>query len=142
MADQTGGQDPGVVEYQTVPLLKKGGQVIEVVVADGPGPLVQGQQPGRIPLGDGRLGDQLRGQFVVKIMCFNKYPSLSCEVCPSAAGAGTPSSTAPLPHRTSGGNLWSPGCIGCHRTDSSRQRLFFGRRDFSIDRKTILCYLY
>ena len=70
VADEPGGQHPGVVQHQAVPRAEELGQVIEVVVGDGPGDLVQSHQPGGVPPLQRGLGDELLREFKVKIGCF------------------------------------------------------------------------
>ena len=72
VADEAGGEHPGVVQHQAVPGAEEPGQVVEVVVADGAGGLIQGQQPGAVPLLQRGLGDQLRRQVVIKIFRLHK----------------------------------------------------------------------
>ena len=45
VADEPGGDHPGVIEHQAVPRAEELGQLIEVVVLHRPGVLVQGEQP-------------------------------------------------------------------------------------------------
>ena len=67
VADEPGGNNPGVVEHQTVPRAEELGQLIEMVVLHCPGMLVQGEKPGGIPPLQRGLGDELLGQVKVKI---------------------------------------------------------------------------
>ena len=73
VADEAGGQHPGVVQHQTVPRAEELGQLIEVMVLGGPSVLVQGQQPGGVSTLQGGLGDELLGQVKVKIRSFQTY---------------------------------------------------------------------
>ena len=60
VAQQTGRKHPGIIEDQAVAgpeILRK---IVKIPVLPRAGVLVQHQQPGGVPLGDGRLGDQLR----------------------------------------------------------------------------------
>ena len=70
VADEPGGEHPGVVQHQAVPRPEELGQVIEVVVGDGPGLLVQGQQPGGVPPLQRVLGDEFLREVKIKIGCF------------------------------------------------------------------------
>ena len=69
VAQQPGGQHPGIVEHQTVAGPQQGGQVIKVQVPGGPGLLVQHHEPGAVPPVQRGLGDELLGEVIVKIRC-------------------------------------------------------------------------
>ncbi|MPN15178.1 hypothetical protein SDC9_162507 [bioreactor metagenome] len=76
MADEAGGQHPGVVEHQTVPRTQQGGQIVKMEVTCLSRPAVQSQQAGGVPPVQRGLGDQLRRQVEGKIRGVNKYQSL------------------------------------------------------------------
>ena len=67
MADEPGGQNPGIVEHQTVPRAEKLRQLIKMVVAHGPSGFIQGEQAGGVPPLQRSLGDQLLGELKIKI---------------------------------------------------------------------------
>ena len=75
MADEPGGQNPGVVQHQTVPWPQKLWQIEKVVVGDSPGGLVQGEQTGGVPPLQGGLGNEFLRELEVKISCFQRHTS-------------------------------------------------------------------
>ena len=76
LAQQAGGQHPGVVQDQAVAGVQKFRQFIEMVVFPGAGVPVQGHEPGTVPPLQRRLGDQFLRELVVKIACFHVQPHL------------------------------------------------------------------
>lgn len=76
LAQQAGGQDPGIVQNQAVAGIQKVRQFIEMVMLPGTGVPVQGHKPGAVPPFQRRLRDQLLGQFVIEIACFHGFSSL------------------------------------------------------------------
>ena len=72
MAQQPGRQHPGVVQHQTVAGIEIVQNLIEMMVADLPGLPVQGHQPGAVPPLQGRLGNELRRQLIIKIVGFQQ----------------------------------------------------------------------
>ena len=79
MSDKPGGEHPGVVQHQAVPRPEEPGQVVKVVVPDGPALPVQGEQAGGVPFLQGGLGDQLLGERKIKIRCFQRRTPLSIQ---------------------------------------------------------------
>ena len=76
LAQQAGGQDPGIVQNQAVAGIQKVRQFIEMVMLPGTGVPVQGHKPGAVPPFQRRLRDQLLRELVVKIACFHVQPHL------------------------------------------------------------------
>ncbi len=74
MADQTGGDDPGIVPHQHVPGVQVLEHVREHPVGDGPVAPVVDEEPGLAPHGGRGLGDQLLGQVVVKVARLQNAP--------------------------------------------------------------------
>ena len=70
VADEPGGEHPGVVEHQAVPRPEEAGQVVKMVVADGPTLPVQSEQAGGVPPLQRSLGDELLGELKIKIRSF------------------------------------------------------------------------
>ena len=70
VADEPGGQHPGVIEHQAVTRSQQGGQIVKMHMFGGAGLFVQHQQSGGVPLLQGSLGDELLRQVKVKIRCF------------------------------------------------------------------------
>ena len=77
VSDEASGEHTGVVQHQTVPWTEELGQVVKVVMADGAGGLIQGQQPRAVPLLQRSLGDELRRQVVIKIFCLHNIDNPS-----------------------------------------------------------------
>ena len=77
LAQQAGGQHPGVVQNQAVAGIQKVRQLVEVMVTGLPCLPVQRHQAGGVPLVQGRLGDQLLRKVIVKIACFHGTPVLT-----------------------------------------------------------------
>ena len=73
-AQQPGGQNTGVVHNQTVAGAQQLRKLIKMPVGPRAGLLVQDQQPGGVPLFQGRLGNQLRRQCKIKILCLQNIP--------------------------------------------------------------------
>ena len=67
VADEPGGQHPGVIEHQAVPRSQHGGQIVKMHVFGLAGLFVQHQQPGGVPLLQRGLSDELLRQVKVKI---------------------------------------------------------------------------
>ena len=72
MTQQPGRKDTGVVEDQTVAGPQIVRQIVEVAMYPCAGILVQHQQAGGIPPGNGGLGDKLLGEFKIKITGFHR----------------------------------------------------------------------
>ena len=72
VADEPGRQHPGVIQHEAVPGAQELGQVIEMMVADLTGGLVQCHQPGAVPAVKWSLRNELLGQVIVKIACLHR----------------------------------------------------------------------
>ena len=72
--DKPCGNDPGVVSHQHVPGVQMVQHVREHPVCDGSVLSVVDEQPGLAPHGGRGLGDQLPGQIIVKVACFQDAP--------------------------------------------------------------------
>ena len=72
MTQQPGRENTGVIEDQTVAGPQIVRQIVEVAMHPCAGILIQHQQAGGIPPGDGGLGDKLLGEFKIKITGFHR----------------------------------------------------------------------
>ena len=72
MTQQSGRENTGVIEDQTVAGPQIVRQIVEVAMFPCTGILIQHQQAGGIPPGNGGLGNKLLGEFKIKITGFHR----------------------------------------------------------------------
>ena len=69
MTQKSCGQHTGVIHNQAIAGLQKINNIIKMPMLYFAGFLIQYQQPGRVPLLQRSLGDQLFGQIIPKVLC-------------------------------------------------------------------------
>ena len=127
VADEPGGEHPGVVQHQAVSRTEELGQVVKVVVGDGPGLLVQGQQPGGVPPLQGVLGDEFLREVKIKIGCFQVSFAFLFQNFPRAP-PGRPARNGRMPKRLSASGVPAPRGAGTPIRDQFTGRMYRGSK--------------